>query len=77
MNPISSRLESLVAWRAEQLELERRLAASGDAIAADADALSALIEKGAPGASLPRLSGHAPEDLRDLFAYLAQLGKAQ
>ncbi|MCM2303095.1 MAG: hypothetical protein NDJ72_00215 [Elusimicrobia bacterium] len=62
-----SRLESLVAWRAEQLELEARLGSSSDALAASADELSALIEQGAPGAALPRLKGRSADELRTLL----------
>ncbi|MDP3544356.1 MAG: hypothetical protein Q8T11_17975 [Elusimicrobiota bacterium] len=62
-----SRLESLVAWRAEQLSLESRLAGSSDALAASADELSALIEQGAPGAALPRLKGRSADELRTLL----------
>jgi len=65
-----SRLESLVAWRAEQLELGTRLAGASDALAADADALSELIEKGAPGAALPRLRGRSAEELRTALSDL-------
>ncbi len=62
-----SRLESLVAWRKQQLDLETRLGRTSDGLAADADAISALIEKAAPGASLPRLGGRSAEDLRTLL----------
>ncbi|MDD5305489.1 MAG: hypothetical protein PHS14_20505, partial [Elusimicrobia bacterium] len=59
-----SRPESLVVWRRQQLDLEARLASSSDALAADADEISALIEKAAPGAALPRLKGRSADELR-------------
>lgn len=59
-----SRPESLAVWRKEQLDLETRLAAATASMAADADAIMALIEKGAPGAALPRLTGRSAEELR-------------
>lgn len=62
-----TRLESLVAWRAEQLALEERLGSASDSLAASADELSALIEKGAPGAALPRLRGRSADDLRTVL----------
>ncbi|MEK7862068.1 MAG: hypothetical protein AAB295_02250, partial [Chloroflexota bacterium] len=61
------RLESLSAWRAQQLDLETRLASASDAIASDADELSILIERGAAGASLPRLKGRSADELRTLL----------
>lgn len=62
-----SRLESLVAWRAEQLALEERLGSASDALASSADELSVLIEKGAPGAALPRLTGRSADELRTVL----------
>jgi len=61
------RLESLAAWRAQQLALEARLASASDTLASDADELSALIENGAAGAALPKLKGRSADELRTLL----------
>ncbi|UPT72640.1 MAG: hypothetical protein M0D55_11825 [Elusimicrobiota bacterium] len=65
-----SRPESLAVWRRESLELEARLKGSSDSLAEQADEIAALIEKGAPGAALPRLKGKSAEELRTALTEL-------
>jgi hypothetical protein len=55
---------SLAAWRTQQLAFDASLASSMAPLLAQADADEKLIEGAAGGASMQRLSGLSPDDLR-------------
>lgn len=58
---------SLAAWRDQEKALDASLAGAMDPLLAQADADEQAIEAAAGGASLPRLSGRSPQDLRALL----------
>ena len=62
--------ESLVVWRANERALDDQLAAAEAPMTARADADEAVIEAAGSGASLPRLSGLTPEDMRSALPRL-------